>query len=90
MPRFAANLSFNPLKPMKPVLMSGNTTESCSILEPVSANTTETKKSSSMNSSNSINKETIDIVWKSTNMTEQTKEGKSFNRRSIYTENNLC
>ncbi|XP_065372618.1 aftiphilin [Calliphora vicina] len=72
LPRFAANLSFNPLKPMKPVQSSNSTAESSSILEPISMNTSESTKT--LEVTGNIKKETLEIDWKSSSTAEQTTE----------------
>ncbi|KAM7360125.1 aftiphilin isoform 1-T3 [Cochliomyia hominivorax] len=74
LPRFAANLSFNPLKPMKPVQSSNSPNDASSTLEPIPALNSLKTSSKSLEETGNNNKETLDLDWKSSSTTEQTIE----------------
>ncbi|XP_037815631.1 aftiphilin [Lucilia sericata] len=71
LPRFAANLSFNPLKPMKPVQSSSSAADSNTMLEPIPIISESTK---TLDVTGSVKKESFDLDWKPTNTQEQTTE----------------
>ncbi|XP_023306118.2 aftiphilin [Lucilia cuprina] len=72
LPRFAANLSFNPLKPMKPVQSSNNTADSNAMLEPIPIIISESTKT--LEVTGSVKNESFDLDWKPTSTQEQTTE----------------
>ena len=73
LPRFAANLSFNPLKPMKPIQAGNITSDITSTLESSTVNISKSTKA--LDAAGSSTKESLELNSKPFNITEQTSEG---------------
>ncbi|XP_075153792.1 aftiphilin [Haematobia irritans] len=63
LPRFAANLSFNPLKPMKPTTSNSGSDSFTPSLEPIPVNTSDCSNTS-INHLTSDKKENVELEWK--------------------------